>query len=61
MKRELSSGTGAPWSCYGLQGRDDPLEAGLDLAQVGGEAGLATGIGPGNEGQVDACLLAVDV
>src|SRR5947199_5164841 len=59
MKRELSSGIGVASFEDGLQGGDDAVEARLDLAEVGGQAKVAAGVGLGDEDPVGAGLLAV--
>ena len=46
---------------HGLQGRDDALQVGLDLAEVVDQAELAPGIGLGDEAPVGGGLAAVGV
>ena len=44
-----------------FEGGDDAFQVGLDLAQVLGQAGLAVGVGAGDEAAVGRGLAAVDV
>jgi hypothetical protein len=61
MKRELSSGINVTLLHDVFQGRDDAIEAGLDLTEVGGQAEVTAVIGVGDEDPVRAGLLAMNV
>jgi hypothetical protein len=45
----------------GLEGGDDLFQVLLDLAEAGGQPGLAVGLGPGDQPQIGGGLAAVDV
>jgi len=61
MNRELSLGTGVTPFRDGLEGRDDAVEAGLDVAEVGSQAEVSAVVGPGDEDSVGVGLFTVHV